>query len=522
MYLAGVHRRRLRAGGRLRVRLAARTPGPLRADGARRPARRSPRSPRRCRSSSATGRARGREDQPIKLAAFEGLGETTQGRARAPARLVRRRGGEVRDRGSRSSSRSSPSTTRTRRWRGWTPCPADDRPPVNVVRFAFQTMVGIGTLLALLGVVYIGTWLRQRRLPRVALVLPRSPRRGPLSVVALICRLGHDRGRPPAVGRLQRHAHVRGRDRRGRHPGRLRDAGGRLPGARRCRRLDPAALGRASTRRRVEPAEGAMQRTLTVPAALHPRRPGAYAVLGGADFGAGLWQLCGGRTERDRAIREHAHHAMGPVWEANHVWLIFVLVVCWTAYPTAFGSIASTLSIPLFIAASRDHPARHGLRVASPAPSTPREQRAIEITFARLVDPDPVRARRRDRRDRFGPCPGRQRGGRPRDELAQPDLDPRRRPRRRDRRLPGGRLPRCRRRPDRSSGPRCGVPRPRARSRGRAAGASRSAGSRSFMTTLSDLGWADQRRRSRRGDRVGARRRRDDVLVWCAASSRRA
>ena len=42
---------------------------------------------------------------------------------------------------------------------------------------------------------------------------------------------------------------------------------------------------------------------------------------------------------------------MGPVWEANHVWLIFVLVVCWTAYPTAFGSIASTLSIPLFIAA---------------------------------------------------------------------------------------------------------------------------------------------------------------------------
>jgi cytochrome d ubiquinol oxidase subunit II len=42
---------------------------------------------------------------------------------------------------------------------------------------------------------------------------------------------------------------------------------------------------------------------------------------------------------------------MGPVWEANHVWLIFVLVVCWTAYPVVFGSITSTLSIPLFIAA---------------------------------------------------------------------------------------------------------------------------------------------------------------------------
>jgi len=76
----------------------------------------------------------------------------------------------------------------------------------------------------------------------------------------------------------------------------------------------------------------------------------AYAVLAGADYGAGLWQLLGGRGEHDRALREHAHHAMGPVWEANHVWLIFVLVVAWTAYPTAFGSIASTMAIALFVA----------------------------------------------------------------------------------------------------------------------------------------------------------------------------
>ncbi len=76
----------------------------------------------------------------------------------------------------------------------------------------------------------------------------------------------------------------------------------------------------------------------------------AYAVLAGADYGAGIWQMLGGRGERDRALREHAHHAMGPVWEANHVWLIFVLVVAWTAYPTAFGSIASTMAIPLFAA----------------------------------------------------------------------------------------------------------------------------------------------------------------------------
>src|SRR5262245_8906216 len=76
-----------------------------------------------------------------------------------------------------------------------------------------------------------------------------------------------------------------------------------------------------------------------------------YTVLGGADFGAGFWQLTAGKGPQAQAVREHAHGAMGPVWEANHVWLVFVLTVVWTAYPTAFGSIASTLSIPLFIAA---------------------------------------------------------------------------------------------------------------------------------------------------------------------------
>jgi cytochrome bd ubiquinol oxidase subunit II len=76
----------------------------------------------------------------------------------------------------------------------------------------------------------------------------------------------------------------------------------------------------------------------------------AYAVLGGADFGSAFWQF-GARGERGAALREHAYRAMGPVWEANHVWLVFVLVVCWTAYPQAFASIFSTLSVPLFIAA---------------------------------------------------------------------------------------------------------------------------------------------------------------------------
>jgi cytochrome d ubiquinol oxidase subunit II len=76
----------------------------------------------------------------------------------------------------------------------------------------------------------------------------------------------------------------------------------------------------------------------------------AYAVLAGADYGAGIWTLLAHGGQRD-AQREEAHHSMGPVWEANHVWLVFVLVVAWTAYPVAFASIASTLLIPLGVAA---------------------------------------------------------------------------------------------------------------------------------------------------------------------------
>ena len=78
----------------------------------------------------------------------------------------------------------------------------------------------------------------------------------------------------------------------------------------------------------------------------------AYTVLSGADFGAGLWTLVPGGGRAGAAVtRDHTRHAIGPVWEANHVWLIFVLTVAWTCYPVAFGSIVSTLAIPLFIAA---------------------------------------------------------------------------------------------------------------------------------------------------------------------------
>jgi cytochrome d ubiquinol oxidase subunit II len=77
----------------------------------------------------------------------------------------------------------------------------------------------------------------------------------------------------------------------------------------------------------------------------------AYAVFGSADFGAGFWDLTAGGAGRGARLRGMVQRSMSPVWEANHVWLIFVLVILWTAFPTVFGSIFSTLSIPLFFAA---------------------------------------------------------------------------------------------------------------------------------------------------------------------------
>jgi cytochrome bd ubiquinol oxidase subunit II len=76
-----------------------------------------------------------------------------------------------------------------------------------------------------------------------------------------------------------------------------------------------------------------------------------YAVFGGADFGAGFWALFAGTGERGERARALVDWAIGPVWEANHVWLIFVLVVLWTAFSVAFSSVMSTLFIPLSLAA---------------------------------------------------------------------------------------------------------------------------------------------------------------------------
>lgn len=75
-----------------------------------------------------------------------------------------------------------------------------------------------------------------------------------------------------------------------------------------------------------------------------------YGVLGAADFGAGFWDLFAGGAKRGAPTRKLIERVIGPVWEANHVWLVFILVFAWTAFPEPYAAVASTLYIPLSLA----------------------------------------------------------------------------------------------------------------------------------------------------------------------------
>src|SRR4051812_20657565 len=77
----------------------------------------------------------------------------------------------------------------------------------------------------------------------------------------------------------------------------------------------------------------------------------SYAVFGGADFGAGIWDLLAGGARRGERPRGVIDHSIAPVWEANHVWLVFSFVVLWTCFPEAYASIMLTLFVPLTLAA---------------------------------------------------------------------------------------------------------------------------------------------------------------------------
>jgi cytochrome bd ubiquinol oxidase subunit I len=125
------------------------------------------------------------EDQPVKLAAFEGLAKTTKG---APEHFLgwyedgEVKGGIEIPRLLSLLAYHDPDAT----VQGLDTVPADDRPPINLVRYSFQTMVGIGTLLALIAVIHLFTMVRRRGPPASPWFLRAVVAAGPLSVVALI------------------------------------------------------------------------------------------------------------------------------------------------------------------------------------------------------------------------------------------------------------------------------------------------------------------------------------------------
>ena len=127
------------------------------------------------------------EDQPVKLAAFEGLPRTTDGAPFTLGGYYDEQDGEVKY-GIEFPKLLSILAFHDPKARveGLNIVPADDRPPVNVVRFAFQTMIAIGTALALLATVYLLTWVRRRRLPRSRWFYRAVVAAGPLALVALI------------------------------------------------------------------------------------------------------------------------------------------------------------------------------------------------------------------------------------------------------------------------------------------------------------------------------------------------
>jgi cytochrome d ubiquinol oxidase subunit II len=106
-----------------------------------------------------------------------------------------------------------------------------------------------------------------------------------------------------------------------------------------------------------------------------------YALYGGADFGGGFWDLIAGGAERGEQPRALIQRSLTPVWEANHVWLIFILVVLWTAFPEAFGAIMSTLYVPLALAALGIVLRGAGFAFRKSVESLP-AQRALGASFA--------------------------------------------------------------------------------------------------------------------------------------------
>ena len=315
------------------------------------------------------------ENQPVKFAAIELVPQTEDD---APETLL----GHLNSDGTVSgglpipgmaSWLSDPSTGTATVVQGLDTVPVEDQPTIaqiNTVHLAWDVMIGLGTALFLLSAFYGGYWLLRRQIPRSRWFLRLAAASGVLSVITMEAGwVVTEVGRQPwivydymkvedaatgntgvwitffAVVALYIGLGVttilvlRGMSRRFRRQTRVRRVG-------RALRAQPEPAGRTGRTGRRGP--GAMSTVVAVVLFIGVT---AYALFGGADFGAGIWDLLAGGTERGERPRSVIDHSIGPVWEANHVWLIFCFVVLWSSFPAAYSSITLTLFVPLTIAA---------------------------------------------------------------------------------------------------------------------------------------------------------------------------
>ncbi len=329
------------------------------------------------------------EHQPAKLAAMEGLYATTKGATLHIGGVYighEVKGGIPIPDGLSFLAFHNPHAV----VQGLASVPASDRAPVNVVRTAFQLMVAIGTAMLGLGLWMLLAWRKRKTVPRSRWFLPRRGARGPRVGGRARVRLGHDRSRAPAVDRLAGHARARRGDRRAEHPFRLlpADPRVRVHGPVRSDRGPPADERAAarSPRRRI--GSRVVMTLANACAAVMFVGIAVYALFAGADFGAGLWDFVAGGDERGRAPRALIEESIAPVWEANHVWLIFVLVTMWTAFPSVFARDHVDALRPADVGCDRDHPPRCGVRVpqgvgdAAAAPLVRRDLRVVVVAHA--------------------------------------------------------------------------------------------------------------------------------------------
>ena len=231
-----------------------------------------------------------------------------------------------------------------------------------LIHLCFDAMVGLGFLLLLAGLWAAWEWWRRRRLPRQRLFWLLGAVSGLAAIVAMECGwVVTEVGRQPwVVYRLQTTTAAATTN-----GGVIASLSVVIVGyavlgtatilvlrilARRWRRDDTQQAGvpYGPQDRTVGPGR-AMTAAATVGGILLASIT-LYAVLGGADFGGGLWDLLAGGDRRGQEPRRLIDESISPVWEANHVWLVFDLVIFWTAFPHAFAAVMTTAALPLWLA----------------------------------------------------------------------------------------------------------------------------------------------------------------------------